>query len=92
MAGEYYIPAGFSWNKEILLDTTTTLQTFQAWPVEDRRELVFGLWDQIVSAGWQPEPTEELNLELDRRLAAHEANPTNLRTWEQILQNVRKQP
>jgi putative addiction module component (TIGR02574 family) len=31
-----------------------------------------------------------LNAELDRRLAAHEANPSNVRTWEQIQARLGK--
>jgi putative addiction module component (TIGR02574 family) len=58
--------------------------------MEDRLTLVFELWDQIVEDGWRPEPTDELNAELDRRLAAHAANPTNVRTWEQVLERVRR--
>jgi hypothetical protein len=48
-------------------------------------ELILGLCDQLIDAGWQPEPTEEL----DRRLALHEANPGDVRTWEKVLQRVR---
>jgi putative addiction module component (TIGR02574 family) len=72
------------------MDTTTTLQAVRAWPVEDRLELVFRLWDQLVEDGWQPEPTDELAAELDRRSAAHDANPGNIRTWEQVLERLRR--
>ncbi len=72
------------------MDPTMTVQAVREWPVEDRLELVFRLWDQLVEDGWRPEPDEDLNAELDRRLAAHEADPTNVRTWEQVLQRVRK--
>jgi putative addiction module component (TIGR02574 family) len=72
------------------MDTTTTLQAVRGWPVEARLELVFGLWDQLVEDGWQPEPTDELAAELDRRLAAHDANPANVRTWDQVLERVRR--
>jgi putative addiction module component (TIGR02574 family) len=72
------------------MDPTMTVQAVREWPVEDRLELVFRLWDQLVEDGWLPEPDEDLNAELDRRLAAHEADPTNVRTWEQVLQRVRK--
>ncbi|HBI42983.1 MAG TPA: hypothetical protein DDY78_09010 [Planctomycetales bacterium] len=72
------------------MDTTTTLQTIRGWPTDDRLELVFRLWDQLVEDGWQPEPTDELVAELDRRLAAHEANPGNVRTWEQVQERVRR--
>jgi putative addiction module component (TIGR02574 family) len=72
------------------MDPTITVQAVREWPVEDRLELVFRLWDQLVEDGWRPEPDEDLNAELDRRLAAHEADPTNVRTWEQVLQRVGK--
>ncbi len=72
------------------MDPTMTVRTVREWPVEDRLELVFRLWDQLVEDGWRPEPDEDLIAELDRRLAAYEADPTNVRTWEQILQRVRK--
>jgi putative addiction module component (TIGR02574 family) len=72
------------------MDPTPTLQAVRDWPVADRLELVFRLWDQLVEDGWQPEPTDELIAELDRRLAAHEADPTNVRSWEQVLARVRK--
>ena len=72
------------------MDPTMTVQAVREWPVEDRLELVFRLWDQLVEDSWRPEPDENLNAELDRRLAANEADPTNVRTWEQVLQRVRK--
>lgn len=72
------------------MDPTTTLQAVQAWPLEDQLELVFRLWDQLVDGGWQPELTEDLKAELDRRLAAYEADPTNVLTWEQVVARVRR--
>ena len=72
------------------MSPTSTLEATRKWPIEDRLCLVFDLWDQLVEDGWQPEPTDELNAELDRRLAAHEANPSNVRTWEQIRERLKK--
>ena len=72
------------------MDPTTTLQAVQAWPLEDQLELVFRLWDQLVDGGWRPELTEDLKAELDRRLAAYEADPTNVLTWEQVVARVRR--
>lgn len=60
------------------------------WPVEDRLEFLFRSWDQLVEDGWRPEPDDELAAELDRRLAAHEADPANVRAWEQVLERLRK--
>jgi putative addiction module component (TIGR02574 family) len=72
------------------MDPTTTLEAARQWSVEDRLLFVFNLWDQLVDDGWQPEATEVLIAELDRRLEAHDANPSNVRTWEQVLDRVRK--
>ena len=73
------------------MDPTTTLQAVRKWPVEDRLDFAFRVWDQLLEDGWVPEPTDDLVAELDRRLAAHEVDPTNVRTWEQVLERVRKQ-
>jgi putative addiction module component (TIGR02574 family) len=69
---------------------TATLEAARQWTTEERLGLVFDLWDQLVDDGWKPEPSDELNAELDRRLAAHEANPSNVRTWEQIQARLGK--
>ncbi len=66
------------------MDPTATLQAVRQWLVADRLELVFRLWDPLVEDGWQPEPSDDLLAELDRRLTVHERNPTEVRTWEQI--------
>jgi putative addiction module component (TIGR02574 family) len=74
------------------VDPTTAWQAVQSWPVEDRLAFAIRLWEQLVEDGWQPEPTDELATELDRRLAAHQSDPTNVRTWEHVLERVRGQP
>ena len=45
---------------------------------------------KFVDNGWRPELTEELKAELDRRVTAHEADPTRALTWEQVLAHVRR--
>lgn len=72
------------------MNLTTTLEEVQAWPVEDQMELVFRVWDQLVESGWQPEPTDDLKAELDRRLATSEANPDDVLTWEQVVGKVKR--
>jgi putative addiction module component (TIGR02574 family) len=71
------------------MDPAATLQAAREWPVEDRLEFVFRMWDQLVEDGWKPEPADDLIAELDRRMAAHEADPTNVRTWEQVVQRLK---
>ena len=76
--------------QETAVDPIATLQAVQAWPVEEQLEFLFRAWDQVIDGGWQAEMTEELRAELDRRLAAHQANPSNVLTWEQVVASVRQ--
>jgi putative addiction module component (TIGR02574 family) len=66
------------------VDQKAVLEAVQSWPVEEQLAFVFQVWDRLVEGGWQPELTDELKAELDRRLAAYQANPSNVRTWEQL--------
>lgn len=58
--------------------------------MEERLDFLFQLWDQLIEGGWQPELTDDLKAELDRRLAAHAADPTRVLTWEQVVAHVRR--
>jgi putative addiction module component (TIGR02574 family) len=46
--------------------------------------------DPETEPAWQPELTEELKAELDRRIAACEAEPTNVVTWDQLAARIRR--
>ncbi len=74
------------------MDKQAVWDAVQAWPVEEQLEFVHRLWDHIADSGWQPEMTEELKAELDRRLAAYEADPTNVFTWEQVVERIKGRP
>ena len=71
------------------MDPTTAWDVVQAWPAEDRQAFACRLWDQLVESGWLPEASDDLVAELDHRLATHEADPTNVRTWDQVLERIR---
>jgi len=73
----------------IQMNPTSTLQAVREWPMDDQLELVFRLWDQIVENSFRPEPTEDLITELHRRLAAHEADPANVLSWQQVVEKVK---
>ena len=77
--------------KETVVDQQAVWQAVQTWPLEDRLELASRLWDQLVDGGWQPELTDELKAELDRRLVAYEADPSNVLTWEQVVEKIKGQ-
>ncbi len=65
-----------------------------AWPIEDRMLLVQELWDRLVDQGYEPEIWGDLRDELDRRLAADEAAPDEVVSWEEVkaeaLKRVRR--
>jgi putative addiction module component (TIGR02574 family) len=71
------------------MDPTTALETTRAWPMDDRVEFAIQLWNDLLDSGWVPEPDDELAAELDRRLDAHEADPTQVRTSEQVWERLR---
>lgn len=66
------------------------LELVRDLPLENQLELAFGLWDQVVDGGWRPTPSPELAAELERRLAAHDADPGRALTCEQVVAHVRR--
>lgn len=72
------------------MDATTTLQAVQAWPVDEQLDFLFRAWDQLVDRGAPVELDDTLRAELNRRVAAHAADPTRVLTWEQVEASVRR--
>jgi putative addiction module component (TIGR02574 family) len=72
------------------MDMATALSEIEAWPIDERVEFVQTVWDRIVDSGWQPTLSDPQKAELDRRLAALEADPKNVVTWEEITEHVRR--
>jgi putative addiction module component (TIGR02574 family) len=70
-------------------DVTNTLEAMREWPVADQLELFHGIWERLVDSGWQPELTNEVKAELDRRLDDLDAHPEKVLTWEEVLQRLR---
>ena len=71
------------------MDTSTALQAFQTLPLDDRLDLLFQLWDQLLDDGWQPSVDDRLKAELDRRWANYLASPTSGLTWEEVVKQVK---
>lgn len=71
------------------MDPNALFQQVQAWPPQDRLDFLFRVWDHLLEEGWQPELTDDLKAELDRRLASYKANPANVVTWEQLVAKVK---
>jgi putative addiction module component (TIGR02574 family) len=72
------------------MDLETVRTEVQSWPPEDRLRLIEEVWDGLSDEDLEPEVTEELKDLLDRRLAALDADPSNVVTWEAIKAYVRR--
>jgi putative addiction module component (TIGR02574 family) len=66
------------------VDLQTILAEVESWPVEERIRLVQAVCDGLPDGGNEPELSDAMKAELDRRLAAHEANPEAAVPWEQV--------
>jgi putative addiction module component (TIGR02574 family) len=75
--------------REVSMNTAAALQSLQGYPLEERLEILFQLWDQLLDGGWKPELDEELKAELERRWKAYQANPASGKTWDQVLEGIR---
>jgi putative addiction module component (TIGR02574 family) len=65
------------------MDLLSVLREVNTWPLEDRVRLVHEVWDQLVDQGVEQDLPDELKAELDRRLAADDADPDDLVPWEE---------
>lgn len=72
------------------MDLKTILSEVQAWPPEDRLRLIEEVWDGLTDDDSEPELTPELRDLLDRRLAALDADPNGVVTWDEIKAHVRR--
>jgi putative addiction module component (TIGR02574 family) len=59
-------------------------------PVEERLDIVEQIWASLPPGAYEPELTEEMKAELDRRLADLEENPEEGYTWEEVKARLHK--
>ncbi len=64
------------------MDLQTVLTEVDSWPVADRLRLMEGIWESLVDQGYEPELTEEMKAELDRRLEEMDRNRDAGVPWE----------
>jgi len=72
-------------------DVNDTIEQLTALPIEDRLKIVEAVWDSIGEDGSRIPLTEAQRAELERRVAAHDAAPSDALTWSQVLDRVRNQ-
>ena len=66
------------------MDVNTVLREVETWSLEHQVQLAEELWDRIEGQGYEPELTAEQKAELDRRLAAYQADPQAGSSWEEV--------
>jgi len=66
------------------MEYATILEAANSLSLEDRIRLVEAVWQSIEAEQDQAELTEEFKQELDRRMAAYEANPEKAVAWEVV--------
>ncbi len=66
-----------------------TLEQLTALSIDDRINLVQAIWDSIAAEQAYPDLTQEQQQELDRRITAYDANPTQVMTWEEIKASIK---
>jgi putative addiction module component (TIGR02574 family) len=72
------------------MDLKTVLAEVHRWPVEDRLRLIEEVSHGLAEEGHDLALTEDLMNFLDHRLAALDAEPKNVLTWDEITAHVRR--
>jgi putative addiction module component (TIGR02574 family) len=70
--------------EEVPMSPTLQALGIDRLSVADRIALVQEIWDSIAAEAERSPLTEEQKQEIDRRLAAHQANPQAAIPWEQV--------
>lgn len=70
------------------MDYQAVLNEVESWPIDDRIRLVQDVWDRLVDQGHEPELTEEMKAELDRRIEEMDRNPDSGVPWEEVKARV----
>ena len=73
------------------MDITATLNQIAALSIDERIRLVQAIWDSIAAEQAYPDLTADQRQELDRRIAAYEAAPDEVMTWEEIKASIKGQ-
>jgi putative addiction module component (TIGR02574 family) len=72
------------------MNLETVLAEVNRWPVEDRLRLIEEMSQGLANEGHDGALTEDLKSLLDHRLAALDADPKNVVTWDEIMAHVRR--
>ena len=70
------------------VDVAHTIDELRGLSIDDRLKVVEAVWDSLPEEAAAPVSVEQ-RAELNRRLDAHEANPEQVLTWDQVLERLR---
>ena len=70
---------------------THLLQNILKLSIPERILMVEAIWDSIASNEDKQELSDETKYLLDERLEAHEENPEEGSTWEEVKDRIKKQ-
>jgi len=70
------------------MNVQQTINELCSVSVEDRLRIVHAVWDSLPEDAEAPVSPEQ-RAELNRRIDAYEANPDDLLTWDQVLEQLR---
>ena len=71
------------------MNVDRTISDLSALPVGDRLRVVHAIWDTLPD-DIDLSPTPEQQAELDRRLAAHESDPTTAISHEELMRRLER--
>jgi putative addiction module component (TIGR02574 family) len=72
----------------VLLSTSLKSLGIDRLSVEERLALVEELWDSIAEDSAAAPLTDAQRIELDRRIAEHEAHPDDVVSWEDVKASI----
>ena len=72
------------------MDLNAVISEVETWPPEERYRLIEALWEGLSGENPEFELSHELKELLDSRLAALDANPGNVVTWDEIKAHARR--
>jgi putative addiction module component (TIGR02574 family) len=66
-----------------------SMPEIQKLSVSKRLDLLENIWESLTLEDAVPELTDQQKLEIDRRIAAHDANPSRSRSWSEARERLR---
>jgi putative addiction module component (TIGR02574 family) len=65
-----------------------SMPEIQKLSVSERLDLLENIWESLTLEDAVPELTDQQKLEIDKRLAAHDANPSRGRSWSEARERL----